>query len=51
MTRRRTKKPDANDEQELGIAINPFTQLPETTVQPRTTPIPAKPRRPWGRKK
>lgn len=51
MAKRRPKKTDPNDDLELGLTINPFTGLPETTVQPRTTPIPDKPRRPWGRKK
>jgi hypothetical protein len=49
MAKRAKKKPDPNDELELGITIDPFTQLPVTTVQPRTTPIPDKPRR-RGRK-
>ena len=47
---RRPKKTDPNDEQQLGITLNPFTQLPETVVVPRTTPIPDKPRR-RGKKK
>lgn len=46
---RRAKKTDPNDEQQLGITLNPFTQLPETVVEPRATPIPDKPRR--GKKK
>lgn len=50
MTARRGKK-TPEDEQELALIINPMTGLPETTIQPRTTPIPDKPRRPWGRKK
>ncbi|WP_185932506.1 hypothetical protein [Streptomyces sp. WAC 01325] len=45
MAKRREKKPDPNDEQQLGITLDPFTQLPITTVEPRTTPIPEKPRR------
>lgn len=52
MTKRRPKwKSDPNDEQELGLTINPMTGLPETTAVARTTPITEKPRRPWGRKK
>lgn len=42
MAKRREKRPDPNDELELGITLDPFTQLPITTVQPRTTPIPEK---------
>ncbi|NUT31632.1 MAG: hypothetical protein HOV79_01020 [Hamadaea sp.] len=44
MAKRPKKKPDPNDEQQLGITLDPFTQLPITTVEPRTTPIPEKPR-------
>lgn len=48
---RRARKTDPNDEQELGLIFNPLTGLPETVVQPRTTPIPDKPRRGRGKKK
>lgn len=50
MTKRRKKQADPNDELELGLIFNPTTGLPETVVQPRTTPIPDKPRR-RGKKK
>jgi hypothetical protein len=50
MPKRRPKQTDPNDAQELGVSINPMTGLPETVVQQRTTAIPEKPRRPWGRK-
>lgn len=42
---KRSKKPNANDEQELGLTFDVISGLPMTTVQPRTTPIPDKPRR------
>ena len=51
MAKRRSKKDDLNDEQELGITLDPFSGLPITTIVPRTTPIPDdKPRR-RGKKK
>jgi hypothetical protein len=48
---RRAKKADPNGADELQLTFSPATGLPETVVVPRTTPIPDKPRRPWGRKK
>jgi hypothetical protein len=50
MAKRRPKRTNPDHEQQLGITINPFTLLPETTVEPRTAPVNEKPRRPWGRK-
>lgn len=45
MPKRRQKKPDPNDADELYLTTDPFTGLPTLTVGPRTTPIPDKPRR------
>ncbi|MEU9323220.1 hypothetical protein AB0D91_05310 [Streptomyces canus] len=45
MPKRRAKKADPNDELELGLTFDVISGLPMTTVQPRTTPIPDKPRR------
>lgn len=51
MSKRRVKKTDRNDEQELVLAFDPATGLMlATAVVPRTTPIPDKPRR-RGKKK
>lgn len=50
MAKRRPKKTDPNDELELVLVFDPATGLSTTTTAPRTTPIPDKPRRPWGRK-
>jgi hypothetical protein len=45
MTKRRPKKVNPNDVDELELTIDPFTGLPALNVVPRTTPIPEKPRR------
>ena len=49
MPKRRTRKPNPNDVDELQLTVDPFTGLPALNVVPRTTPVPEKkPRR--GRK-